>query len=124
RRARPPGGACGTAGGAVPDGMGRLDAGLRPIGGRVRPQAAGQARERAAGVGVHPYALRIRLPVPAGTFTAFSQGGDDSVTGLRSCRCEPRAATTTEKDGFDDYQATTAGARLGGVAGVRRRRVR
>ena len=46
----------------------------RPVGGRVRPQAAGQARERAAGVGVHPHALRVRLPLPAGAFTAFSQG--------------------------------------------------
>ena len=35
------------------------------------------------GVAVHPHALRLRLPVPAGAFTAFSQGGYESVTGPR-----------------------------------------
>src|SRR5919199_2591410 len=68
--------------------MGGSDADGGPLGGRVRPQAAGEARERAAGVAVHPYALRVRLPVPAGAFTAFSQDGDDSVTG-----CGPVAAS-------------------------------
>src|SRR6185295_9916477 len=88
RGAGPARGARRTAGGAVQDGVGGADARLGPISGRLRPQAAGEARERAAGVGVHPYALRVRLPVPAGAFTAFSQGGHDSVTG-----CSPVAAS-------------------------------
>ncbi len=35
------------------------------------------------GVGVHPHPLRVRLPIPAGAFTSFSQVGNASITDLR-----------------------------------------
>ena len=46
----------------------------RPLGRRLHPQAAGEARARAAGVALHPHALRLRLPPRAGAFTSFSHG--------------------------------------------------
>ena len=51
-----------VARGAVPARLGAGDAARGPVGRRVCPQAAREARGSAAGVAVHPHALRVRLP--------------------------------------------------------------
>ena len=52
--------------GDLPGGVGLRDGPRRPLGGRVRPQGAPEAREGLARLELHPHALRRRLPLPAG----------------------------------------------------------
>ena len=77
--------------------------------------------EALPGVDVHPHALRVRLPVPAGAFTRLSQDGHRSVTGVGHAVAS-LALDMIEERGNDDNQDAPAGARAG--AGARRRRVR
>ena len=60
RRARGPGAA---ARGDLRAGVGLRDGARRPLGRRVRAQAAPEAREGLAGLALHPHALRDRLPL-------------------------------------------------------------
>jgi hypothetical protein len=57
-------------------GVGVVAARGRPLDRRLRPQAAGEARGRAAGVAVHPHPRGVRLSVLARAFTRLSQPGD------------------------------------------------
>ena len=52
--------------GDLPAGLGLRDGPRRPLGGRLHPQGAPEARGRVARVEVHPHALRRRLPVRPG----------------------------------------------------------
>ena len=47
----------------------------RPLGRRLREQAAQQARGRAARPPLHPHPSRLRLPIPTAAFTKCSHGG-------------------------------------------------
>ena len=49
--------------GDLPARVGLRDGARRPLGGRLRAQAAPEAREGVAGVALHPHALRRRLPL-------------------------------------------------------------
>ena len=76
--------------GALRDGLGRAAARRRPLGRRVRPQAAGEAGARAAGVPLHPHALRLRLPASSRSIhTLFTRD----------------AARTDNEDGTADEEA-------------------
>ena len=55
-----------AARGDLPAGLGLRDGPRRPLGRRVRAQAAPEAREGVAGLALHPHALRDRVPVRAG----------------------------------------------------------
>ena len=58
----------------------------RSIDRRLRPQAAREARDRAAGVGVHPHPRGLRLPLLARGFTRLSQLDHIAITGCGRCR--------------------------------------
>ena len=51
--------------GDLPGGLGLRDGARRPLGRRVRAQGAPEARDRLAGLELHPHALRRGLPLPA-----------------------------------------------------------
>ena len=55
-----------AARGDLPAGLGLRDGPRRPLGRRLRPQAAPEAREGLARLALHPHPLRDRVPVRAG----------------------------------------------------------
>src|SRR5262249_46552233 len=77
--------------GDLPAGVGLRDGARRPLGRRVRPQAAPEAREGVAGLALHPHALRDRLPVRAGARRA-ARGRLDGARRAARARAAPRDA--------------------------------
>ena len=61
--------------GDLPAGLGLRDGPRRPLGRRVRAQAAPEAREGVARVALHPHALRRRVPVLARAGRGHAAGG-------------------------------------------------
>ena len=91
--------------GDLPVGVGLRDGPRRPLGGRVRPQGAPEAREGLAGLELHPHALRRRLPLPAGARGRRRRRTSRSIRRRPRCRClewqpawpadRPRRCSTT-----------------------------
>ena len=65
RAARPGAGQGAPARGDLPGGLGLRDGARRSLGGRLRAQAAPEARDRLARLELHPHAFRRGLPLPA-----------------------------------------------------------
>ena len=72
--------------------VGRRAASRRPLGRRVREQAAQQARGGAAGPALHPHPPRVRIPLPTPAFT----------------KCSHRGAAPTEKTVASGTRASAA----------------
>ena len=72
--ARPGRGQGAPARGDLPGGLGLRDGPRRPLGGRLRPQGAPEARDGLARLALHPHALRRRLPLRARAAPATPTG--------------------------------------------------